>query len=564
MLNSIYDNYNHNENVKNLLVYMKDKKQAVNEDKIITSFDKLSLYKTYRGKSLLSHVIEKSSFDKLKVFLTQKEIIMRTYSISSEMNNLVKKIDKLSKGLSEKKRFLNILDLIKSHHTKSLYSLLFTVLDLQSRKSDYFYDDIIKSLNEVNVNTIEFNKFSLESRQDLLSAYVNYSDFKFWNNCHRHELKLETEFLLAYFMDSTYKDTVLLFKNNNCDLLKIMETTYTYKREYETDVVETKINFNLLGYLKNLTYQDKLEVDNIISGQAYYSQPFIHYKTEIQVSDTERRFLLIHLANWKEKIIENPSFSLNENTLFHEYINALNFLYSHHIDPYYAEYHQINKDLVDILDRSKNLNLDICLRNNEYKDNTSFLSELLIKDNKLFLEKALKQRIMPNSYHYDIHSIFNIKVYKKLSTWDTKELFWLFNELKKSGLHFSLSFGKHRQDEQLDFFDARMKNILTEVFPEYKKEIYTYHLLNILNKRDVSIEKYSINLAQLIQSECNPYMNLEILNNVELIINQRHIHLTDKLKTDVFNINKNIIISLSKNILSESITANEYKKAPRI
>lgn len=564
MSNSIYDNYNYDENVKKLLVYMKDKKQAVNEDKIITSFDKLSLYKTYRGKSLLSHVIEKSSFDKLKVFLTQKEIIMRTDSISSEMNVLVKKIDKLSKGLSEKKRFLNILDLIKSHHTKSLYSLLFTVLDLQSRKSDYFYDDIIKSLNEVNVNTIEFNKFSLEYRQDFLSTYVNYSDFKFWNNCHQHELKLETEFLLTYFMDSTYKDTVLLFKNNNCDLLKIMETTYTYKREYETDVVETKINFNLLGYLKNLTYQDKLEVDNIISGQAYYSQPFIHYKTEIQVSDTERRFLLIHLANWKETIIENPFFSLNENTLFHEYINALNFLYSHHIDPYYAEYHQINKDLVDILDRSKNLNIDICLRNNEYKDNTSFLSELLIKDNKLFLEKALKQRIMPNSYHYDIHSIFNIKVYKKLSTWDTEELFWLFNELKKSGLHFFLAFGKYRQDEQLDFFDARMKNILTAVFPEYKKEIYTYHLLNTLNKHAVSIEKYSINLAQLMESECDPCMNLEILNNVELIINQRHIHLTDKLKTDVFNINKNIIISLSKNILSESITANEFKKAPRI
>lgn len=564
MFSSIYDNYNQDENIKNLLVYMKDKNQPVNQDQIITLFKDISLYKNYRGRSLLSHIIEKSSFDKLKIFLSQKEIRMRVYSINSEMNDFLKKIDKLSNGLSKKKHFLNILNIVKFQNTKNLYPLLFTTLDLQSKKSDTFYNDIISSLNEVDVNTVEFNKFPLEYRQELLSAHIHYSDFNFWNNCQKNGLKLETEFLLTFFIDSAYKDTVLLFKNNNCDLLKIMETTYTYSGEYEIGTIETKIDFNLSGYLKNLTYKDKLEVDEIISGQPYYSQPFLHYKTGVRFSDIERNILFKRLEKWKETIINNPSFSLNKDTLFSEYINAVNFLYSLDIYPYYAEYNKINKNLGDILDKAKNINLDIFLRNNEYQDHNSFLSELLIQDNKLLLVKALKHQILPNVYHNEIHSIFNIDVHKKISIWDTEEIFWLFNELKKSGLHFFLAFGKYRQDEQLDFFDARMKNILTAVFPEYKKEIYTYHLLNTLNKHAVSIEKYSINLAQLMESECDPCMNLEILNNVELIINQRHIHLTDKLKTDVFNINKNIIISLSKNILSESITANEFKKAPRI
>lgn len=564
MFSSIYDNYNQDENIKNLLVYMKDKNQPVNQDQIITLFKDISLYKNYRGRSLLSHIIEKSSFDKLKIFLSQKEIRMRVYSISSEMNDFLKKIDKLSNGLSKKKHFLNILNIVKFQNTKNLYPLLFTTLDLQSKKSDTFYNDIISSLNEVDVNTVEFNKFPLEYRQDLLSAHIHYSDFNFWNNCQKNGLKLETEFLLTFFIDSAYKDTVLLFKNNNCDLLKIMETTYTYNGEYEIGTIETKIDFNLSGYLKNLTYKDKLEVDEIISGQPYYSQPFLHYKTGVRFSDIERNILFRRLENWKETIINKPSFSLNKDTLFSEYINAVNFLYSLDIYPYYAEYNKINKNLGYILDKAKNINLDIFLRNNEYQDHNSFLSELLIQDNKLLLVKALKHQILPNVYHNEIHSIFNIDVHKKISKWEDNDILWIFNELKNFGLHFSLSFEKRRHYEQLDFFDSNMKNILLQVFPEYKKEIYTYHLLNTLNERSFSLKEYRKNVEHLIMTEHDDCMNLEILNNFEIMINKKAIHLTVKSITDILDINRNIIISLSKNILSESITANESKKALRI
>jgi len=564
MFSSRYDNYNHDENIKNLLVYMKDKNQPANQEKIINSFKEISLYKNYRGQSLLSHIIEKSSFDKLEIFLSAKEIIMQTYSIVIEMNDFLKKIDKLSNGLSKKKQFLDILNILKSQNTKNLYPLLFSTLDLQSKKPDPFYNDIISSLNEMSVNTVEFNKFSLEYRQEFLSTHIHYSDFNFWNNCHKHGLKLETEFLLTFFMDETYKNTILLFKNNDCDLLKKMETTYTYKTEYEIDPIETKISFNLSGYLKNLTYKDKLEVDDIISGQPYYSQPFIHYKTGVIVADTERNFLFARLKNWKETIINNPSFSLNKDTLFYEYINTVNFLYSLNIYPYYAEYNKINKDLGDILDKAKNINLDIYLRNNEYKDYNSFLSELLIQDNKLLFAKALKHQAMPNVYHNEIHSIFNIEVHKKLSKWEDNDLLWIFNELKNFGLHFSLSFEKNRHNEQLNFFYSNMKNILLKVFPEYKKEIYTYHLLNTLNECDFSSKEYRKNVEHLLMTEHDDCINLEILNNFEIMINKKAIHSTVKSITDILNINKNIIISLSKNILSESITASESKKALRI
>lgn len=564
MFSSRYDNYNHDENIKNLLIYMKDKNQPANQEKIINSFKEISLYKNYRGQSLLSHIIEKSSFDKLEIFLSAKEIIMQTYSIVIELNDFLKKIDKLSNGLSKKKQFLDILNILKSQNTKNLYPLLFSTLDLQSKKPDPFYNDIISSLNEMSVNTVEFNKFSLEYRQEFLSTHIHYSDFNFWNNCQRHGLKLETEFLLTFFMDAAYKDSILLFKNNNCDLLKKMETTYTYKKEYEIDPIEAKISFNLSGYLKNLTYKDKLEVDDIISGQPYYSQPFIHYKTGVRVSDTERNFLFTRLKNWKETIINNPSFSLNKDTLFSEYINTINFLYSLDIYPYYAEYNKINKDLGDILDKAKNINLDICLRNNEYQDHNSFLSELLIQDSKLLLEKALKHQIMPNVYHNEIHSIFNIEVHKKLSKWEDNELLWIFNELKNFGLNFSLSFEKNRHNEQLNFFDSNMKNILLEVFPEYKKEIYTYYLLNTLNEYNFSLKEYRKNVEHLLVTEPDDCMNLEILNNFEIMINKKAIHSTVKSITDILDINRNIIISLSKNILSESINAGESKKAFRI
>lgn len=477
--------YEEEAKIKDLISYMKE--ENLDTSVFFEKFHSVSVDTYYRKKTLMEHFINSAHINKLTFLFQQKSLTKSCYFHEYGIDNLLKKVSKNEKQTKAKKRFIQIFDnlpfLSSSYESHNLYRLLFLTIELQGNNTNEFHSYIINSLDKKNVNITNFNDFSIESRISQLDLYIKHTSFDFWNNLIKRGLKPETEFLLTYYRDKDYPKTLLLFQNKKCDLDKIIKINKTRKYKYSFEAVEIEQEFNLLGFLKNHENLSVLpDIEDIIKGKAYYKEPFNLFTNQNSFTDDEIYFIAINLLHWEDTLTKDPNFSLDKNPLFHEYVNAFNFLKENSIlYSYNYHYHEIRNSILNILDKNHSVDLNIYLTENKYKEFNTLISDTILNNDQELFNLIIKNQIDVNQYHDGIHPIFNKPVIKKLLSFDQTEIQEIFTQLKEKGLHFKLSFNNYHSRRQLQFFNQRVFSVLKTVFPEQIQNLCSLHILSKLN-----------------------------------------------------------------------------------